>query len=585
IIENGKLEFRGFEFNKIFVSARKAWGNGGKYENNIDKLLFSNYFEELVDIEELSRFKTDNYGDAGNDYIFFSLNRNLLFEFEDIDDIDLSNDKNVLEIYCIQIKNSQKLDSNVPNKFIEFSRNLITGNTPTHYNEEVNENIEFFQKLLEELLLKVEVQIHFYYFSRVSKKQIQDASDLLGRFETLKSTFSTIDYIKKCNYNIIGINDIIESIKKETKFEYTFKNIDKFEAEIKEIEDESETSSIIALVPIKQYFDFINGNDNKINDKLFDSNIRDYKGRSNVNKDIIKTLGENDDLDFWWLNNGITITAEKIEESVAGKRIKISNPQIVNGLQTSYSIYHYYSQYYDILENEKRKLFVKILRINDEEQELRVIVATNSQNEIRDKDIHANDQVQKNIESYFKSFGKYYQRKDKYYTNRQRKKKDIVKLADMAKFINTIYLKDPSFTRNNPGKLLNGVKYESIFKIKEIDQDYERYKIAYQVYDSVSSFNKGVLKIGDDEFERSNFLHHVVYCTICIMFNNIDYTPIDLKSIKVNEIDELLVNKASDVIINTIIDNSIPHAKILKSIKEQKFKQQLNIYMNNNLFN
>ena len=32
IIENGKLEFRGFEFNKIFVSARKAWGNGGKYE-------------------------------------------------------------------------------------------------------------------------------------------------------------------------------------------------------------------------------------------------------------------------------------------------------------------------------------------------------------------------------------------------------------------------------------------------------------------------------------------------------------------------------------------------------------------------
>ena len=69
------------------------------------------------------------------------------------------------------------------------------------------------------------------------------------------------------------------------------------------------------------------------------------------------------------------------------------------------------------------------------------------------------------------------------------------------------------------------------------------------------------------------------------MFNNIDYKPKDLKSIKINEINELLVHKASDVIINTITDNSIPHAKILKSIKEQKFKQQLNIYMNNNLFN
>ncbi len=553
------------------------------YDNDFDMLLFSNYFSEIVDIEELTRIKTDNYGDAGNDYIFFALNRKQLFEYDDIESIDLSNEKNIIDVYFVQVKNSQKLDSNVPNKFIEFSKNLIDGVCPKHYNEQVNENIRFFNKLLEDLLLKVEFHLHFYYFSRVSNKQISDATDLIGRFNTLKNDMDKIDYIKECDFNILGINEIFASIKRENKYEYTFKNIDKFEAEIREIGDESETSSIIALIPIKQYFNFISI-DNKINDKLFVSNIRDYKGRSNVNKDIIATLGKNDDIDFWWLNNGVTITAEKITESEAGKKIKVVNPQIVNGLQTSYSIHQYFSQNLDQLELENRKLFVKILKINDEEQELKVIVATNSQNEIRDNVIHANDQVQKNIETYFKTFGKYYQRKDKYYTNRLRKKKDIIKLADMAKYINTIYLKDPSFTRNNPGKLLSGTRYEKIFKVNEIEQDYERYKIAYKIYDSVSSYNKGSLKIGNDEFEKSNFLHHVVYCVVCLMFETIDYTPNDLKTFNIEKIDVTLVNKALDVIINTISDNSISHVKILKSIKEQKFKQQLNEYMQINLF-
>ena len=80
---------------------------------------------------------------------------------------------------------------------------------------------------------------------------------------------------------------------------------------------------------------------------------------------------------------------------------------------------------------------------NNEDQELNIIVATNSQNEIRDKDIHANDTVQKNIEEYLKRYNKYYQRKDKYYTNRKIAKKDIIKLPEMAKYINTIFLKDP----------------------------------------------------------------------------------------------------------------------------------------------
>ena len=389
-----------------------------------------------------------------------------------------------------------------------------------------------------------------------------------------------MDFIEKISITVEGVNGIVKLLRTDKNYEYTFSNIEKFEAEVDK--EDGKTNAVIALIPLKQLFTFIAlDNGEQINDKLFESNIRDYKGRSNVNKNILNTLENKQDIDFWWLNNGITITVEDVEESKSAKKIRIVNPQIVNGLQTSYSIFNYYSANQEALRDESRKVFVKIIKVNQEseQQELEIIVATNSQNEIRDKDIHANDIVQKNIEEYFKTLGKYYQRKDKYYTNRKHAKKDIVKLADMAKYINTIYLKDPSYTRNNPGKLLNGSKYKTIFQVDNINQDYGRYFIAYQIYNQVIGFNKGTMNIGEDEFERANFQHHLAYIVICNYFESIDYSPADLNKLDISLITEEKVENAMNCIIETIEQNNIPHTKILKSIKEQLFTQQLNSYL------
>lgn len=47
----------------------------GEYDD-FDQMLFDNYFDEIISEGEISRVKTDNYGDAGNDYIFFTFNKN-----------------------------------------------------------------------------------------------------------------------------------------------------------------------------------------------------------------------------------------------------------------------------------------------------------------------------------------------------------------------------------------------------------------------------------------------------------------------------------------------------------------------------
>jgi hypothetical protein len=65
--------------------------------------------------------------------------------------------------------------------------------------------------------------------------------------------------------------------------------------------------------------------------RYLEPNVRDYQGRSNpVNKGIRTTL-ENPATseDFWWLNNGITILATGC--GITGDRLKIDNPEIVNG--------------------------------------------------------------------------------------------------------------------------------------------------------------------------------------------------------------------------------------------------------------
>jgi len=149
----------------------------------------------------------------------------------------------------------------------------------------------------------------------------------------------------------------------------------------------------------------------------------------------------------------------------------------------------------------------------------------------------------------------------------------------MAKYINTIYLKDPSYTRNNPGKLLNGNKYKAVFQVENVNQDYARYYIAYQIYDKVISYNKGIMNIGVDEFDKANFLHHLVYVVVCNCFKKIDYLPNDLKDINLFLITENMVTEAMTYIIKTIEQNNISHTKVLKSIKEQQFTQQLNRFL------
>ncbi|HEX6206478.1 MAG TPA: AIPR family protein [Solirubrobacterales bacterium] len=151
--------------------------------------------------------------------------------------------------------------------------------------------------------------------------------------------------------------------------------------------------------------------------KLFARNIRgDLGGATAVNKEIRQTLRD-DPASFWYLNNGITIVCdEAMLESTRGRlRLHLTNPQIINGQQTTYALAD------EPNGAARADVSVRVIRISErgasddfaayDAMVGRIVEATNSQNKIKAADLRSNDRVQVGIERDLHQLGYHYQRK------------------------------------------------------------------------------------------------------------------------------------------------------------------------------
>lgn len=169
---------------------------------------------------------------------------------------------------------------------------------------------------------------------------------------------------------------------------------------------------MVANIDATSFIDMVTTDDGEnIKRHLFDENIRGYLGLSGgFNKQILSSALSDDNHLFWYLNNGITIIANNFShQKVRGAKIKIENLQIVNGAQTSYSLFQAFK------ENPEKVaevvLLVKIFASDREDISERIAIATNSQARISPRDLKANDSVQKKIASIFEDNGIFYERK------------------------------------------------------------------------------------------------------------------------------------------------------------------------------
>ena len=179
-------------------------------------------------------------------------------------------------------------------------------------------------------------------------------------------------------------------------------------------------------MPLKAIVGFVNVNqltrlvDRYSNNELFEKNVRFFLGvGKDVNKRIIATVTSDQSSWFGFMNNGVSIIADRVHLNLppSGKKVpvQLSNMQIINGCQTVNALYHakHDPELRDKFQGNSNVL-VRIYEIDPANKAFTdaLILATNSQNAIRPEDQVANDPVQKALQELLRGYNIGYERKE-----------------------------------------------------------------------------------------------------------------------------------------------------------------------------
>ncbi|MEL6979425.1 MAG: AIPR family protein [Pseudomonadota bacterium] len=151
----------------------------------------------------------------------------------------------------------------------------------------------------------------------------------------------------------------------------------------------------LGAVDLASFFLLLTRDDGQgLREGIFEHNVRGFLSETDVNARIKDTLMGEGRTQFPLLNNGVTIVAETILQEQgpiggAGPRLRLTNYQVVNGLQTT----HVLHAARDELGPEAERLFVPVKLVATEDEALRrqIVDATNRQNPIQGLALHVND--------------------------------------------------------------------------------------------------------------------------------------------------------------------------------------------------
>ncbi|MHB9291035.1 hypothetical protein Holit_00105 [Hollandina sp. SP2] len=496
--------------------------------------------------EEIENGICDGGYDGGCDSLYIFGDGNLIVD----DSIDFSSFKNEAKIdFCIiQSKNTMSFNESTIETLKTALSNLFDMESSIdtfkdRYNEKIRSSFDLFKKIRIELVRKLpKVNIKIYYATKGNQvhqnviKQKDELCELLKSILPNPSTtilFEFIDADKLWNLINKTINKIF--IMKLSASPLT-----------------SDTDKVfIATVKLSEYYKFITNENGELIRYIFESNVRDYQGKVSVNQDIQETLEHQTNENFWWLNNGVTIIASDVRPETTKERI-ITNPEIVNGLQTSTEIFNYFSRFYENLSIDTREILIRIIVPNSEELRDRIIFATNNQTQIQKSSLRATDVIHRQIEMYFKTRNLFYDRRKNYYKNMGKKPNQIISLQFLAQCLMSVLLKMPNYARARPSTLLtNNEYYEKLYKA---DQNLD-------VYHKIATIGKKVdgLICSVGKYSRSQITDIRFYVVFSVFFKLIkkdNINSVNIVDININEANDDFIIRTCEEVYQCYLDNN-----------------------------
>lgn len=200
-------------------------------------------------------------------------------------------------------------------------------------------------------------------------------------------------------------------------------------------------------------------------ERLLERNIRRYLGLqgNRVNEGIRHTLTSDEKNNFYFYNNGVTLTCDSFSYNAlqdGDYQVRVENLQIINGGQTCMTIFKTLREPDLIHQNAQAFVLLRLYQLPRENEGLvqRITYATNSQNPVDLKDLRANDERQKILEKDIEQLGFNYRPKR---SNTPTRSADITS-GVAAEAVLSVWRRKPHqakfFSREHFGKL-----YDTIF--------------------------------------------------------------------------------------------------------------------------
>jgi hypothetical protein len=406
-------------------------------------------------------------GDGGIDGFYAFTNGELLQEDSDVSELR----KNIqIDVILIQAKTSASFSETAMDKFIAATEDLFDLSKPltslkTVYNKNLLDTAKRFRDTYQTLASKFPQLRFSYYYATKGDDVHPNVSRKTTRAEgTVKQLFSAAEF----SFAFLGARDLLDLARRTPTTTYDLKLTENPISCTGDV-------AFVCLVSLKDFFKFITDSHGVLVRHIFEANVRDYQGKTQVNEQIQETLQTPGSEDFWWLNNGITVLATRATQS--GKTIKVENPEIVNGLQTSTEISVYFRA--SNTEAEARNVLVRVIVPNAVESRDRIIRATNSQTAIPPASLRATDRIHRDIEQYLKPFGFYYDRRKNFYKNEGKPINRIISIPQMAQAVMAIVLQRPDTARARPSSLIK--RDEEYHKLFNHDYPIEIYRASSQI--------------------------------------------------------------------------------------------------------
>ena len=515
-----------------------------------DEASFFEYFSssQILKDYDLSDDEIENgivgsSGDGGCDSIYIFLNKNLVLP-DQIDSIIPSKESKV-EMVIIQSKRETSFKESAIQKWKDVSNNLLSlsnslSNFTTRYNDDVRESFGFFRDLYTKLLRsRVKLEFKYIYVSYAEELH----PNVKQQAEELKGLVCKLFPNAKVNIEFVGAAELYD--KYNTPAE-TIVNLPLAEVPIAL----GKNKNYVGLVSLKDYYRFIVSEDNILRRKFFEANVRDYQGRNNVNSSIRETLETGQSEDFWWLNNGITIlTSEAMV--VNNRELQLTNPEIVNGLQTSNEIYLYFKNNLNLLDSETRNVLVRIIVPDSEESRDNIIFATNNQTNIPKASLRVTDPIHLQIELYLKGRGLFYDRRKNYYKNQGKKPSEIIGVSFLGQCLITLFLKKPDYARARPSTILTDD--DSYNKLYIENQDLDVFYRCAVLGKKVQKNLKRTIQY--TSAEKSDILFYLLYGVVANSIKKNNITIADIKHLDIDSITDDVISEIKDKIYNIYKEN------------------------------